>query len=282
MPFIYTLINKRVEVLLLCLVLLGAPATAHATRASSKKTSSGVTANGVYAVDYTNRRVLMDRNARKKYMPASTVKLLTALVVLDESDLTDKVRVSKKATRVEPTRAGLRAGVTYTVADLLEMLVATSANDAGVALAEEVAGSETGFAKLMNRKAEALGAKASHFTNATGLPDKEMKTTPYDFSIITRAAFSHPFVVKAMRKKFVTIQGSDGRKIRRKNHNKLLWRLDYPEVLLKTGYTRKARHCYAGIAYYDDYRVSFVLFKSRKPWDDIAKILGVRLKKSKK
>jgi len=267
---------------LLCLALLSAPATAHAKKASSKKASSGVTAQGVYAVDYTNRRVLMDRSSRRRFMPASTVKLLTALVVLDKRDPGDKVCVSKKATSVEPTRAGLKAGVTYTVADLLEVLVATSANDAGVALAEEVAGSEAEFAKLMNGKAETLGAASSHFTNATGLPDEEMRTTPYDFSVITRAAFSHPFILNAMRKKYVTIQGSDGRKIRRANHNKFLWWLDDPEVLLKTGYTRAARHCYAGIAYFKDYRVSFVLFKSRKPWDDIAHILGVRLRSSKK
>jgi len=241
-----------------------------------------VTADGVYAVDYTNRRVLKSHNARKKFMPASTVKLLTALVVLDYKELNDKIRVSKKASRTEPTRAGLRAGVTYSVRDLLEALVATSANDAGVALAEGVAGSEAKFAELMNKKARELGAKSSHFTNATGLPNKKMLTTPYDFSIITRAAFSHPFIAGTMRQKYVTIKGSDGRKIKRKNHNKLLWRLDYPEVLLKTGYTRAARHCYAGIAYYKDYRVSFVLFKSKSPWNDIAKILGVKLKKAKK
>jgi len=268
--------------LLLCLVLFSVSATALARKASSSGASCGVTAQGVYAVDYTNRRVLMCRRARTAYCPASTVKLLTALVVLEEKALDDRVRVSHKATRVEPTRAGLKAGVTYSVADLVEALVATSANDAGVALAEEVAGSEAAFAALMNKKARALGAKASHFTNATGLPDAKMKTTPYDFSIITREAFSHPFIVKAMKKKYVTIRGSDGRAIRRRNHNRFLWRRTYPEVLVKTGYTRSARHCYAGIAYFDDYRVSFVLFKSRRPWDDIERILGVRPKKPQK
>ncbi len=267
---------------MLCCVLLCVPGTAHAKKASSKKASSGVTAEGVYAVDYTNRRVLMDRNSRRRFMPASTVKLLTALVVLDEKGLDDKVRVSRNATRVEPTRAGLKADVTYTVGDLLEVLVATSANDAGVALAEAVAGSESAFAELMDRKAGELGAQASHFTNASGLPDSKMGTTPYDFSIITRAAFSHPFIVRTMKKQYVTIEGSDGVKIRRRNHNKLLWRLADPLVLGKTGYTRAARHCYAGIAYYDDYRVSIVVFKSRKPWDDIVKILGAKMKGSKK
>lgn len=264
-------------------LVLGFASPALAKGKRPKKTpSSGVTAQGGYAVDYTNRRVLFSRNAHKKFYPASTVKLLTALVVLDNMELQDSVCVSKKATRVEPTRAGLQAGVTYTVSELVEALVATSANDAGVALAEAVADSETAFAQLMNRKARELGARDSCFTNATGLPDNGMVTTPYDFSIITRAALSHPFIAQAIKKKFVVIKGSDGKSITRRNHNKLLWRLPSPEVHGKTGYTRAAGHCYAGIAYYDDYRVSVVLFKSQRAWDDIAKILGVRLKTSKK
>ncbi|MGE5279841.1 MAG: D-alanyl-D-alanine carboxypeptidase family protein, partial [Deltaproteobacteria bacterium] len=209
-------------------------------------------------------------------------KLLTALVVLDNADLNDRICVSAHASMTEPTRAGLKAGVTYTVRDLLEALIASSANDAGVALAEGIAGSEERFAELMNNKARALGARDSHFTNATGLPDTRMLTTPYDFSIITREAFSQPFIAGTMRQPSVTIRGSDGKTITRKNHNKFLRRVDYPQILLKTGYTRSARHCYAGIAYYKDYRVSFVLFKSRKPWDDIARILNIKVKKKRK
>lgn len=78
-----------------------------------------------------------------------------------------------------------------------------------------------------------------------------------------------------MAEKRVTITGSDGRKISRVNHNKLLWHLARPQVLGKTGYTRSAQHCYAGMAYYDDRRVSLVILKSRKPWADIFSVLGV-------
>jgi D-alanyl-D-alanine carboxypeptidase (penicillin-binding protein 5/6) len=240
-----------------------------------KKSQAGITAQAVYAVDYTNNKVLLSRNPRMKFFPASTVKLLTALVVLDEIDLKTQVRISPHAAGVAPTKAGLTCGATYAASDLLKVLLATSANDAGVALAEAAAGNEANFAVLMNKKARSLGARDSRFSNPTGLPDNRQVTTAYDLSIITRAAFSQPFIADVMRKKNITIAGSDGRNISRPNHNKLLWKLSEPCVLGKTGYTRSAGHCYAGIANYDDGRVSIVILKSCKPWLDIYKILSI-------
>jgi D-alanyl-D-alanine carboxypeptidase len=234
-----------------------------------------VTAKAVYAVDHANGKVLCAKNPRMKLYPASTVKLMTALVVLDRNDVTEEVWVSSRAAKVEPTRAGLAEGASYSVGELLEMLLATSANDAAVVLAEAVAGSEDEFAGLMNGRARELGMKDSHFANATGLPDKSQMTSARDLAILTRAAFSHPFIRKVMATKRVTITGSDGMRISRANHNKMLWRLDNPQVLGKTGYTRRAQHCYAGIAYYDDRRVSLVILKSRRPWADIYSLLGV-------
>ncbi len=266
--------RRRVPYVLAAAVAAVILSVSPASAASRKTSRSSVTAEAVYAVDYTNRKVLYSRNARKKLYPASTVKLLTALVVLDRLDLQARVQISSGAANVEPTKAGLGLGATYSAEDLLEVLLATSANDAAVALAQAVAGSESAFADLMNRKAKALGMKDSHFTNATGLPDRFQVTTAYDMVILTRAAFSRAFIKNVMSKKSVTIMGSDGRRITRTNHNKLLWRLSNPQVLGKTGYTRAARHCYAGIAYYDDRRVSFVILKSRKPWADIYSLLG--------
>ncbi len=246
-----------------------------ANRTKKKEKKPTVTAEAVYAVDYTNVKVLFSRNAHLKLQPASLVKLMTAIVVLEKIGLDKKVCVSAKAVNVEPTRAGLRRGVYYSVRGLLEALLATSANDAGVALAEAVAGDEDKFARLMNKKAKELGAYDSNFMNATGLPDPKQLTSAFDYSIITREAFSHPFIASVMAKKYVVITGSDGVVIKRRNHNKLLWRLSDPVVLGKTGYTRSARHCYAGIAYYKNRKVSIVLLKSKKPWDDICFVLGV-------
>jgi D-alanyl-D-alanine carboxypeptidase len=210
--------------------------------------------------------------------PASTVKLLTALVVLDRRDVAEEVWVSSRAAKVEPTRAGLTQGASHSVGELLEILLAASANDAAVALAEAVAGSEDAFAGLMNRKARDLGMTDSHFTNATGLPDTSQRSSAHDLAILSHAAFHHPFIKKAMAKKRVTITDSNARKISRVNHNKMLWRLNHPRVLGKTGYTRSAQHCYAGMAYYHDRRVSLVILKSRQPWADIVSLLDVPTK----
>ncbi|HAJ56550.1 MAG TPA: hypothetical protein DCL35_02140 [Candidatus Omnitrophica bacterium] len=247
--------------------------------ARSKKNKTSVTAQAVYAVDLANNKVLFSRNARLRFQPASTVKLLTALVVLEHLKLEDEIVVSARAAGVEPTKAGLRAGVAYSAKDLLEALLATSANDAGIALAEAVSGTEAKFSALMNKKARSIGCRNSNFTNATGLPNKYQRTTAYDLSLITKAAFGDTFIRSTMKKKAVSIKGSDGRLITRNNHNKLLWRLKNPSVLGKTGYTKSAGHCYAGVAYYKGRNVSVVIMKSRKPWADIYAILGVRPKK---
>lgn len=258
-------------------MLVACLAVAWVTHASAAADGRGcpVTAQAVYAVDQTNGKVLCAKNARMRLYPASTVKLMTALVVLDRSDVQAEVIVSSRAANVEPTRAGLTAGARHSVGELLEVLLAASANDAAVALAEAVAGSEDEFAVLMNRQARELGMQDSHFTNATGLPSRSQRTSAHDLAILTWTAFQHPFVKTVMAKKRVTITDSDGRTISRVNHNKLLWRLDHPQVLGKTGYTRSAQHCYAGIAYYGERRVSLVLLKSRKPWSDIFSLLGV-------
>lgn len=265
--------------LIFAFLTVGVPQAYPKSSSSKKRYRPYVTAEAAYAVDYTNRKVLFKRNAHRKFYPASTVKLLTALVVLDNKGLDERVLITQNAVNVLPTKAGLSKGAYYSVQDLLKVLLAASANDAAVALAEAVAGSEKKFALLMNKKAKALGARESHFTNASGLPDKKQVTTAYDLAVISRAAFSRSFISSVMKQKNVTISGSDGKKITRPNHNKLLWRVSEPCVLVKTGYTRSAYHCYAGIAYYKDSRVSIVILKSRKPWSDICAILNIPRKK---
>ena len=248
-----------------------------AKEAEAKK-ASHITAQAGYAVDSSSKKILFSRNPKMKFYPASTVKLLTALVVLDNMKLKDSVRVSRRATSITPTKAGLTQGAYYSVSDLLKVLLATSANDAGVALAEAVSGSQERFAILMNKKARALGCRNSNFANPTGLPDKRQLTTAYDLYLITRAAFNNTFIASVMKQKNVTIEGSDSKPITLRNHNKLLWRATEPCILGKTGYTRSAGHCYAGLAIYDDGKVIVVILKSRNPYGDVRLILSKRPK----
>jgi len=232
-----------------------------------------VTARSAVVMDLDNKKVIYARNPNLKLAPASTTKLVTALVVLDRLGLNDIVQISKDAASVVPSKANLKAGASYKVQDLLCALLISSANDAAVALAEAASGSEAEFAKLMNDKARSLGANSSNFLTASGLPKKGQYSTAFDLALIAGKALSQPLIKETLSKKYVWIVGSDGRRVLLKNHNKLLWRMPSPVVLGKTGYTAKAKHCFAGVADCNNRRVAIAVLKSRRPWYDIRAIL---------
>lgn len=110
--------NRVFIVLSLAILLFCDPHPAFARSSSRSKKAAAITAQGVYAYDHTKKKVLFSRNARKKFQPASTVKLLTALVVLDRMKLDDSVRITRSAVNVEPTKAGLTLGARYSVKEL--------------------------------------------------------------------------------------------------------------------------------------------------------------------
>ena len=194
-------------------------------------------------MDSATGRVLYAKNPELRLMPASTTKLMTALVVIEKADLTDVVTVSRRAANAPPTRAGLRAGDKVSVGTLLYAALMKSANDAAVALAEAVGGSEEEFVQLMNRKALAIGANDTHFINANGLPGKGQYITAYDLSKIMRHAIKHPVLKEILGTRITEISTETGKTMFIKNTNKLLWS---DEDLLggKTGYTNQARHCF--------------------------------------
>ncbi len=207
----------------------------------------------VYAGDIQSRaavvmdagtgRVLYAKNPELKLMPASTAKLMAALVVIEKANLSDVVTVSRRAANTAPTRAGFKTGDKVTIETLLHAALMKSANDAAVALAEAVADSEEEFVHLMNRKALAIGANDTRFTNASGLPGKEQYTTAYDLSKIMRHAIKYPALKEILGTRITEISTGSGKTIFIKNTNKLLWSDE--EILGgKTGYTNQAKHCF--------------------------------------
>ena len=194
-------------------------------------------------MDAATGRVLYAKNPELRLMPASTTKLMTALVVIEKARLTDVVTVSRNAANAAPTRAGLRAGDRVTIETLLYAALMKSANDAAVALAEAIAGSEEEFVALMNMKALAIGANDTHFINANGLPGRGQYTTAYDLSKIMRHAIRYPVLKEILGTRITEIATETGKTMYIKNTNKLLWS---DEELLggKTGYTNQARHCF--------------------------------------
>ena len=189
-------------------------------------------------------KVLFAKNPDLRLPPASTTKLMTAMVALDRKNLNDAVVVSRRAANVSPTKANLLAGETVSVGTLLYAALIMSANDAAIALAESAAGgSEAEFVKLMNRKAALMGLKNTKFINPNGLPGKGQYTTASDLAEIMRRALQYPEIREIIGTKEVEVSTGTGRTILLENTNKLLWS-DGELIGGKTGYTRRARHCF--------------------------------------
>lgn len=194
-------------------------------------------------MDAVTGRVLYAKNPDLNLLPASTTKLMTALVVVEKAKLSDVTTISKKAANTPPTKVGFKEGDKVTIETLLYAALVKSANDAAVALAEAVAGSEEEFVTLMNRKALAIGAEDTKFINANGLPGDGQHITAYDLSKIMRQAIKYPILKEILGTRITEVATETGKSKFIRNTNRLLWS---DEELLggKTGYTRQARHCF--------------------------------------
>ena len=233
-----------------------------------------ITAKSAILVDAQTSRVVYSKAPNYKRTAASTVKLLTALVVLDRLSLNHVVKGTRRAAARQRTKIDLRPGEPFYVRDLLKALLIASANDAATALAEAVAGSDAAFADLMNEKARQIGARNSHFVNPHGLPCEGQYSTAHDLAKIVQAASRYSFLIDVMRTRHTTIQSLDGRVISLRNHNKMLWK-DSRHLIGKTGWTRKSRHCFAGRVDHSGRRFLVVMLGSVQPWADLKHLLDI-------
>ena len=154
-------------------------------------------------IDRKSNTILVGKNENQKKKMASTTKIMTALVVIEHTNLSDTVEISKKAANTGGSRLGLKAGDKITVSDLLYGLMMRSGNDAAVALAEHVAGSITDFANLMNEKANSLGLSNTHFVTPHGLDEDEHYTTAYELALLSNYAMNNEIFAKIDRKSVV-------------------------------------------------------------------------------
>lgn len=194
-------------------------------------------------MEETTGRILYGKNPDLRLPPASTTKLMTAMVALDRVSPTDMVTISERAARSSPVKANFKIGEKVTVETLLNAALIKSANDAAFALAEAVAGTEDRFVELMNEKVIALGMTDTRFLNSTGLPGQGQYTTAYDLAMMLRNALRYPLIREVINTKASRIATEDGREIFIKNSNRLLW-ADESVLGGKTGYTREAKHCF--------------------------------------
>ncbi len=214
-------------------------------------------------MDATTKQVLYAKNPELKLKPASTTKLMTALISVERSKLDDVVTISRRAVDVAPTKMGFKIGDKVTIEELLYAALMKSANDAAVALAEAVAGSEKNFVKLMNQKAIALGLKDTKFVNPHGLPGRGQYITAYDLATIMGHAIKNPVIREILGTRVRKVSTETGRSKFVKSTNKLLW---FDEEVLggKTGYTRRARHCFTGVADREEESVIIALLGTPK------------------
>ncbi|PYK48389.1 MAG: hypothetical protein DME51_11580, partial [Verrucomicrobia bacterium] len=216
-------------------------AASHRKRAKTKGTEESIpapteytpegipktSAASVIVVDANSGKILYEKNADQTRVPASTQKLLTALIVAESGFLDRTVTVQPVDTLAEPVKLNIKAGDTYQRIDLLRALLVKSPNDVARCLGRDNAGSIEAFAEIMNRRAQELGAVHSHFVNPNGLPVPGQYSTARDLSIIARAAYANPTIRSIVCLPQLVFRYANGRTRELENTNKLLRRLPY-------------------------------------------------------
>lgn len=220
-------------------------------------------AKSFIVIDAKSDVVLVEHNPDERLAPASITKVMTAYVVfkaLQEGhiSLDDEALVSEKAWRMEGSRMFIEVNKRVKVDDLLRGMIVQSGNDASVALAELVAGSEQGFVAMMNAEVEALDLDNTHYVNSTGLPDTEHYTSARDIALLAAALIrDFPDQYPRYSQRDFTFNG-----IKQYNRNKLLWR-DPSVDGLKTGHTDSAGYCLAASAERDGMRLISVVMGTK-------------------
>jgi D-alanyl-D-alanine carboxypeptidase (penicillin-binding protein 5/6) len=236
-----------------------AAAPAEGVSALSSVPAPTLGAKAWLTLDATSGQIIAAQGAQDAVEPASLTKLMSAYVIFEALEsgrlkLDQKVRISEKAWKTEGSRMFINPNTEVSVDDLLQGMLVQSGNDATVALAEAVAGSESAFVALMNQQAKALGMKHTNFTNAPGLPDPNHMTTVEDLAILARA----------LVQRFPQYRHYDSQKeftynnIKQSNRNRLLW-ADSTVDGLKTGHTQSAGYCLVATALRDGRRVVSVI-----------------------
>ncbi|MBN2647470.1 MAG: D-alanyl-D-alanine carboxypeptidase [Thiotrichales bacterium] len=233
---------------------VAAPNTPHVVPSAPE-----VSGSAYLLIDFDSGRVLAQKNPDQRVEPASLTKIMTGYVVINElrngnMQMGDMVTISQNAWKMPGSKMFIEVGKQVSVQDLIKGMVIQSGNDASVALAEHIAGSEEVFAQLMNKYAKSLGMTNTNYVNATGLPDPEHYTSANDLALLTSALIKNfPDEYKWYSEKKFTFNG-----ITQYNRNKLLWQ-DETVDGLKTGHTESAGYCLVSSAKRDEMRLISVV-----------------------
>jgi len=244
---------------------------------TQKVALSHVSAKSIIVIDAVSGQTLFSRSPDTPRQPASTIKVLTGIIAIDMLKNKERVPVSTKAARQPRSKVYLDHRKTYLANDLINAVLLASANDASVALAEKIAGTEKSFAKMMTAQARRLGAKNTICKTASGLTARGQKTTARDLAVIFRKAMKQKeFATRMKRSKIRTTEG----KLLR-NHNKALWQID-GTLGGKTGYTSAARQTYVGKFKRGKDEIVVALMGSETMWTDIKRLVDYGFSKKRK
>lgn len=232
-----------------------------------------VYASAAILVEAVSGMILYAKNEHSRRAPASTTKILTAIVALEKGKPGEVVTVSRRAARIGGSSLWLKAGDRITLAELLQGILLRSGNDGCVALAEHIAGSEGNFVSLMNMKAREIGAFNSNFRNAHGLKAPSHYSTAFDLAQITRYAMNNREFCRLVATKEESIEWYEGEKTRLvRNTNKLLWSFAGADGV-KTGTTNEAGYCLVASATRDGRKFISVVLNSPNRWGESARLL---------
>ncbi len=229
--------------------------------------ADAVSAKRAYVLDAVSGRVLYEKNPDERSLIASTTKIMTALIVCEQCNVLDRMRIPKEAVGIEGSSMYLQEGEVLTLQELLYGLMLQSGNDAAVALAIYCGGTVEGFAELMNDKARNLGLRNTHFENPNGLDSPGHYSTARDLAVLSAYAMENPIFRKTVSTKSLML----GQRYLT-NHNKLLWRVDGADGV-KTGYTKAAGRILVSSAIRNNRRIIAVTMDAPDDWNDHASLL---------
>lgn len=238
------------------------------TAATTKRLNKKVSSRSAIIIDAVSGRTLYSRNPDNQRQPASTIKVLTGMIALKSLTRAENVPISRKAARQPRSKVYLDQKKKYKANDLINAVLLASANDASVALAEKIAGSEKDFAKMMTLRAKLWGANNTVCKTATGLTAKGQKSTARDLATIFRHAMNDSEFASRMKR--VKARTTEGKLLR--NHNKALWQVK-GTLGGKTGYTNAARQTYVGKFKRGKDEIIVAIMGSETMWSDIKQLV---------
>jgi len=250
-------------------------ALALASQTSAFAAAPALSARAAIIMDAATGEVLWERNGSTPLPPASTTKVLTAIIALESGRLDESFRVSANAAETAPSKINLRPGQRMRLRNLLYAVLLNSANDAAEVVAEGLAGSDEAFAARMNARAQELGATTAHFANPHGLTASGHVASAHDLAVIFRHGLSIPLFREILetRSVQVPIESTGVQWVSLHSHNRLLSGYTY-QVIGKTGYTRPAGRCFVGAATHDGRELIIAVLGARNLWTDAKRVLA--------